>query len=479
MQRSQYDWNLHGDTENACQASPDKCFWPRGKMLGGSSSMNLMLYIHGLDRDYNSWEAAGNPGWGYENVLKYLKKSEGNQNAEFVQEENGRYHNATGPLKVSLYGDNRYDEVFYEAGTEQGVHLLKDYNAGKPHVGNFIVQGTVDGGVRQSAAVAFLTPAMNRTNLKVIRNAFATKVLFNANKEAYGVEFLLNGRKLIARSSKEVILSAGALLSPAVLMQSGIGPKPQLDALKIPNVANLNVGKRLWDHVAIALWFSFDPHSGELAELPIDLTQYMLTRSGRFAGIGTFHLLGFLSSQNQTDYPDLEVYHLYMQQSSFDLGVTMSCFNYKPEFAQTLYDINERRDIAGVLVSLLQPKSQGTVELSSADPLSKPNIKANFFNEKEDYDTGIRGIKQQMNLLKTKTYKERGAKFIRMPLKECDAFTYLSDEYWVCYIKYFGFSIYHPAGTCKMGPKTDPEAVVDPRLRVHKVKKIRTADASM
>lgn len=474
MQHSRYDWNFHGDCERACQASPDACYWPRGKMLGGSSGMNLMLYVRGVPPDYDRWAAAGNYGWEWKNVLEYFKKSENNLNFA----DDTEFHNDDGLLKVSLYGDVRYDELICNAGKEIGISVLKDIN-GNEHVGNVKVQGTLSDGRRNSAAKAFIAPLKNSNNLDIIKNAFVTKVRINPNGKNV-VQFNLNGKNLEATATKEVIICAGSLMSPNILIRSGIGPKEQLKKLKIPSVVNLDVGKNLMDHIAVMLWFSFDPtDGGSIIKLTGDLLSYMLSRTGRFAKIGTFHLLGFLNSRNETKYADLENYHLYIPQNAFDMDVVMTAFNYKPELKKILFDVNRKRDVLCIMVSLLHPESKGTVEASGSSPLNYPTINGNFFGDKSgnDYKTAIRGIRKQMELLTTDEFRKRHAKFIEMPVD----YGLFSDteEYWKSYIKNYAASIYHPVGTCKMGPADDETAVLDPELRVHGVKGLRVADTSM
>lgn len=474
MQHSRYDWDFHGECERACQASPDACYWPRGKMLGGSSGMNLMLYVRGFEPDYDGWAAAGNCGWEWKNVLRYFKKSE--QNLNFADDT--VFHNDDGLLKVSLYGDDRYDDVICKAGKEIGISVLKEIN-GREHVGNVLVQGTLSGGRRNSAAKAFIAPLKNHNNLDIIKNAFVTKVKINPNGRNV-VEFDLNGKLLRATAKKEVIVCAGSLMSPNILIRSGIGPEDQLKKLKIPSVVNLDVGKNLMDHVAIMLWFSLDPtDGGSVIKLTGDILSYMLSRKGRFAKIGTFHLLGFLNSRNETKYPDLENYHLYIPKAAFDMDVVMTAFNYKPKLRKILFDVNRKRDVLCIMVSLLNPKSKGTVEADGSSPLNYPRINGNFFGDKDgkDYKTAIRGIRKQMELLNTYEFRKRHAEFIEMPV-DGGPFTD-TEEYWKSYIKNYAASIYHPVGTCKMGPCHDKTAVVDPELRVHGVEGLRVVDASM
>lgn len=443
-------------------------------ITGGSSGMNLMLYVRGVPPDYDGWAAAGNYGWEWINVLEYFKKSEKNLNFA----DDTEFHNDDGLLNVSLYGDVRYDDVILKAGEEIGISVLKEINANE-HVGNVKVQGTLSGGRRNSVAKAFIAPLKNSKNLDIIKNAFVTKVKTNPNGKNV-VEFDLNGKRLEASATKEVIICAGSLMSPNILIRSGIGPEDQLKHLQIPSVANLDVGKNLMDHIAVMLWFKLDPtDGGSVITLTGDILSYMLSRSGRFAKIGTFHLLGFLNSRNETKYADLENYHVYIPQNAIDMDIVMTAFNYKPELKMILFDVNRKSDVLCIMVSLLHPQSKGTVEAHGSSPLTYPTINGNFFSDKggKDYKTAIRGIRKQMELLTTDAFRKRHARFIEMPV-DCGSFSD-TDEYWKKYIQMYAASIYHPVGTCKMGPAEDETAVVDPELRVHGVKGLRVVDASM
>jgi choline dehydrogenase-like flavoprotein len=241
---------------NFCEPTPKACkahkngrnHWPSGKMLGGTSSINAMLYVRGNRRDYDDWEKAGNPGWGYNSVLKYFKKSEGNTEKKIVDLTRGKFHSEDGPLKVGSYNTNDpIKEIIQNAALEAGFKNPVDINADGDHIGFVTAQGTVNNGVRSSTSRAFLVPIKTRSNLHVIKNAVVTKLIVE-RKKAVGVQFKVRGKDREARVKREVILSAGALGSPKILMLSGIGKAKDLKLHGIPVVSDLRVGCNLHDH---------------------------------------------------------------------------------------------------------------------------------------------------------------------------------------------------------------------------------------
>lgn len=200
-QRTEYDWQFYAESETACGALNGSCFWPRGKLLGGSSAINLMIYARGNPCDYDNWAAKGNTGWDYESVLPFFKKSEANHFLPFVYEDKGRYHNGTGPMNVDFYGDCPFAKVFIDAAIEAGYEFVSDMNADK-FIGYLKMQGTCYQGRRQSTAKAFLVPIKDRTNLHVVRHGLVKKVLLNKRKRAYGITYVRNKKTIEARARK-------------------------------------------------------------------------------------------------------------------------------------------------------------------------------------------------------------------------------------------------------------------------------------
>ncbi|XP_059607623.1 glucose dehydrogenase [FAD, quinone]-like [Phlebotomus argentipes] len=247
LAKTKYDWEYYIDqSENYSILTG---YWARGKMLGGSSSMNGMLYVRGNEDDYNNWEALGNPTWGYANVLEYFKKSEQNHDPEIADAFGGYYHSKDGLLSVELYKNNdTFNQDVIQSAQEMGFKFILDINANE-HIGFTFSQGTLRSGVRESTAAAFLRPAMNRPNLHIVKHAHVTKLEIDSQGVVSGVSMKLRGQtELKAFANKEVILSAGAINSPQILMLSGIGPANHLQEMEIPVIQSLQVGKNLQDH---------------------------------------------------------------------------------------------------------------------------------------------------------------------------------------------------------------------------------------
>lgn len=445
--------------------------------------MNAMIYLRGNDRDYNEWERLGNPGWGWKDVLKYFKKSEFNQNADFVKRENGKYHSDGGLLLVDSYHDSEeMKEIYMNAANEMGYKTVDDFNS--DHLlGYSYIQGTIHKGRRQSVAKRFLIPAMDRPNLHIIKHAHVKKVVINDEGRAVGVEFTYKDEtELTARASKEIVLSGGALSSPHLLLLSGVGPKAHLEQHGISVKKNLPVGGNLQDHLKVILFFTF--HESTARPPPPEdmldaIYMYAIHRKGPLASVGAVDLVGFVNTQNHTGYPDIETHHFTFKMNSIELQMYLDTTGMNDDIVSSLIEQNKVSEMGMIFVVLLNPKSAGTIELASPNPSEKPKIHANYLYDKRDLEALRRGVKYQKAFANTETFKNHEGKNFRLPLPACDHFEYDSDEYLDCYIGQLSLTLYHPVGTVKMGPDTDEDAVVDSRLRVRGVDSLRVIDASI
>lgn len=482
LQKSQYDWEYYAESD-ACLAHSHGCFWPRGKLLGGSSGINAMFYVRGVPNDYNRWAELGNPTWDWEHALKYFKKSEGNQNTDFVNYKNGKYHSDKGPQFIDSHGEvHPISKIFYEAGQERGIKYVDDINADES-LGYVNSQSYIFKGRRQSAAKSFLVPNKNRPNLHIVKHAHVRKININKDNVVTGVEFRYKGKQtLTAKSRKEVIVSAGAVSSPQLLMLSGIGPKEHLNKHNIKVKRDAAVGKNLMDHIYTALFFQFH-RSSPIQEAQTDILDaiynFAIHSSGPLTHLGPSQLTAMLNTANGTGDPDIQHHFLFMEQNSWKLPGHLKSKKYDESVERALLEANTKADIGIVWVTLLQPKSVGFIELKSTSADDKPRIVANYFEDAEDMTTMLRAVKQQIGFEDTDTYRKHEGEFLRIPLKNCDQFEFKSDDYLRCYIRHFSSTLYHPVGTSKMGPDSDPEAVVDPRLKVKGVKALRQIDAGI
>lgn len=406
-----------------------------------------MIYLRGNKRDYDRWEEIGNQNWNYEHVLKYFKKSEGNLNSKYVEYENGKYHSAHGPLLVKRFPIFPFTHIVRAAGKEFGIKSLFDLNSNET-LGYGNLQGTIDGVRRVSTAKAFLVPAKHRPNLHIIKHALATKILFDDNKRAIGVDFEYNGKQnMTAYVNKEIIVSAGAIGSPQLLMLSGIGQKNHLDKFNIPTISDLPVGKNYFDHIEAYMFFKFKSRKQESPNKQLDdIYDYLLKQKGPLTSNGQSQLCGFVNTKKCGGYPDIQLFYtFYYRNSSSLLSLVTSLFSDK-NIQKKLEEENQKSGIAVVEATLLQPKSRGSLDLVSSSPHEHPKIRPEFFSHPHDMKTLLRGVKQQIAFEETKAYKKNGGKFMHLPVEKCDQFKFKSDEYLECYIGYFSSISYHSAG---------------------------------
>lgn len=485
LQLTEMDWKYQTTPpadKRYCQAMiGDRCNWPRGKVLGGSSVLNAMVYVRGNRRDYDNWEALGNSDWNYETVLKYFIKSEDNRNPFLTKTP---YHGSGGLLTVQeAPWRTPLSLAFVKAGTEMGYEY-RDVN-GAQQTGFMLLQATMRRGTRCSTAKAFIRPVRNRRNLHISMNAQATKILIDKNKRAYGVEFIKNNQRHRILARKEVVLSAGAINSPQLLMLSGIGPADHLTNHRIPVIADLPVGDNLQDHVGLGgLTFVVnEPVSftrARFQSIPIAV-EYLMNERGpmTFPGIEGVAFVNTKYADPSGLYPDIQ-FHFAPSSIQSDGGELIhKILNLRDGVYNTVYKPLVNSETWTILPLLLRPKSSGWVRLRSKNPLDFPLIEPNYFAHQEDINVLVEGIKIAMNISDQPAMQRFGSRPHTIPLPGCRHLELFSDEYWECSLRQFTFTIYHPTGTAKMGPSWDPGAVVDPRLRVYGIQGLRVIDASV
>ncbi|CAG9770844.1 unnamed protein product [Ceutorhynchus assimilis] len=454
----------------------NRVHWPRGKVLGGSSSLNYMMYTRGNKLDYDKWAADGNEGWSYEELLPYFIKSENASglNDAPVDEE---IHGTDGPLSIEHIYDSKLVQAFIEGGPEIGLDEF-DYNANKQPYGVSRIQATVLNGHRHSTGNAFLFPIKERPNLDIVINAFVTKILIDPEtKEAYGVEYEKGHKTYQVNAIKEVIVSGGTINSAQLLMLSGIGPEDHLRALGIDVIANLPVGRNLKDHQMFpGISFEID----EAVDLNswsylTSLIPYLRHGTGLWTSLGGVVGIGYTKTEEADypeDYPDMEL---------ICLAGTVATFNIKDSVWRKVFRPLLAGHAFSIFPVLLHPKATGYMELVSKDPHKHPKIFANYFTDKNDFDvkTILKGLRIIQKLVETKPFQELGARLNRRSMDECQDYLFDSDNYWKCAIRAMTVTIYHQTGTAKMGPLDDPEAVVNPKLQVYGIKNLRVADCSI
>lgn len=446
-------------------------------MLGGSSGVNAMIYSRGIKDDYDNWNVTG---WRYDDVLPYFLKSEGNK-----KRSNGKFHNTDGPLSVDDFPNEEIIKKGVLGGAaELGYEILQDMNE-EVHNGFVLAQGTIKNGERFSAAKAYLTPIINRPNLKVIKNGLVTSLIINDNnKQVEGVNFELKGRNFKARARKEVILSAGTFESPKILMLSGVGRSNDLKPFNIPQIIDLPVGYNLQDHVHTTLNFKFLKSlapDDSFSDASDAMYSYLTKRSGTLSTIGCFNLLGFINTKNlkAKSNPDIEFLHECFPKKMINFNKTMETLGLSDNIISQLVSADQEAAILGSSATLLLPKSRGTIKLKSRNIRDHPKINLGYFDVDEDMQTIIRALREYRKLLQTKSFNGFEIEELRYQLSDCDVLKFDSDEYWRCYISYFSTTMYHAVGSCKCGELSDTTTVVLPNLQVKGMERLRIVDASI
>lgn len=443
--------------------------------------MNLFMYVRGHQLDYDYWVQLGNPGWDSETAWEYFKKSESNTFMPFVEKDGGKYHSDKGLMKVSFCNVTlSHEEMFIKANAELGLAYAPDVN-GDIHIGTTDYQGTIYNGRRVSTATAFLDPIKIRPNLHVVKDAFVEKILIDDRNRARGVQYKYKGKnKRSAFARKEVILSAGAFMSPVILMHSGIGPAEQLDKYDIPVKVDLPVGEHLFDQIGSMTFFTFDatepPSPTDTLDAVYDLAIHNTGRLTIIPQLGAF----LNSDESSKVLADTQIAFVYFPvNSSASIQVMFESFDIRKEFVDYLIETNRVKDLGVDFMILLRPESRGYVRLNGSSPYDKPSINPNYFGSSEDLEKMVTIIERQMLLQETRQFQQYGSEILHIPIPECDVYRRFNREYLKCYTRYFSLSAYHPAGSCKMGPDWDDAAVVDPRLRVYNVDNLRVIDASV
>lgn len=444
--KTPYDWEYY--TEEEPEMANRKMYWPRGRVLGGSSSINAMLYVRGHRRDYDSWREAGNEGWGYSDVLPYFKKAE---NQERGADE---YHGVGGPLNVAdLRSVNPLSRAFVEACLESGMPANNDFN-GAANEGAGLYQTTQKNGARWSTAEAYLKPALKRPNLTVRVQTQVARVVIE-NGRAVGVAYLVKGQIEIARVNREVLLCGGAINSPQLLMLSGVGPAEHLREQSIEVLVDLpGVGENLQDHLAAgAIYQSTKPISLADAEKVSNVLNYLFFKKGPLTS--TIAESGaFIKTRSEMAVPDIQ-YHFapaFFKNHGFD-PLPGHGFTIAP--------------------TLLHPTSRGRIRLRSNDPTVHAAIYANYFSTEEDIRSMVAGLRIAHELAHTRAF----APFVGEEADPTIATWKRSDSEVIQVLRQAAETLYHPAGTCKMG--SDAMAVVDAQLRVRGVEGLRVVDTSI
>ncbi|MGZ0188256.1 MAG: GMC family oxidoreductase [Alphaproteobacteria bacterium] len=451
MNNPKFNWLFETDPHPA--TGDRKIPIPRGKVLGGSSSINGMLYVRGQQLDYDGWAQLGNRGWSFADVLPYFAKSENFYGEADEFRAKGGLLNVAPPREM-----HPLSELFLKACAEAGHRTGHDYN-GESQDGFTHSQSTIDGGKRRSTATAFLDPVRGRTNLKIVTHAYAQEILFEGSR-ATGVAYTINGVPQTAMAGQEVILAAGAVQSPQLLELSGVGdPEILANAGIQVRHALPGVGANYQDHYACRVnWRvkgvgSFNERSHGLHKFWEGL-KYVTAKQGLLANTAAT-AMGFAKTRPEFATPDVQ---FFMTPASFKSA------------ADRVLDSEPGMTVGPCQ---LRPESRGTIHVRSANPKTAPAIRPNLLSVKSDGDSFIEAIRIIRTIAEQPALKPH-LSFEMNPGPDC-----ATDEEILDYVRQTGMTVYHPVGTAKMGPDGDSMAVVDSRLRVRGLQNLRVVDASI
>jgi len=495
LQNSEIDWAYRTTVQPETDGRVSH--WPRGKCLGGSSSINYMMYVRGDPRNYDDWaHRQGCTGWTYEDVLPFFKKSETLLGASSGELE---YHGADGPLHVTKMAEHDFQtkdtcERWVKACDAAGIPATKDYN-GRSQTGASIPQHAVRNGVRCDAASAFLfgTGALKRPNLTVITNAMSRRVALENTSgvlKALGVyvQRTVGEQPILVKATREVVLSCGAVGTPQLLMLSGVGPKDHLKEHGIECLQDLHVGENLQDHIMWSVPFTLKPglNTGLTPKNPLTggvlsaLLRYVLFGTGTFAFPwlqGTAFTHSRLPGAEEAQGNDIQIHFLGFSAAGIDQETMERNFGIKKRADRYFSDVNNAPTYAITLLpTLLLPQSRGHVRLASADPAQPPIIDPRYLTTPQDLDVCVEATRLCHRIASMHPIKD----ILEGPLVDPSIHhAFGSDEYIRESVRRSCITVYHPVGTAKMGPAHDATAVVDTKLRVHGVQGLRVADASV
>lgn len=454
-------------------------YYTRGKVLGGSSAINYEIYSRGVPEDFDGWNEIA-PGWNWDTVLHYYKKLEGMTDPSVLYDPHTAHlHSTKGPVLISRPQTNAVfaekNKIYLDSLEEIGVKKILEINgpeklgAARPHF-------TFANGRRSSTAEAYLRSTKDRSNLEVAKYTRAIKILIESEtKHAYGVQVLLtNGKKIEVYANKEVIVSAGAIDSPKLLMLSGIGPKKELHKHHIHVIADLPVGKNLHDHQTVNIIFA--GKSG---------LQTVVQNLAAVTELGTYPVpiqCGFFRVDNCSygDHdmrPHFQIFNIHSGAGA-SAGVFAICKNVgnlNAPYCLSMAKVNLNREVDATSLVMLHPYSRGQVSLRSKNPLEDPFIELGFYRDPRDVDLFLKGVKHITRLINTSYFRKVNGYIPKIPVTGCNHLYWGTDDYWRCFVKNTAITLLHPVGTCAMGPN----GVVDNTLKVHGVSGLRVIDASI
>ncbi|KAJ8711621.1 hypothetical protein PYW08_008575 [Mythimna loreyi] len=460
VEHTNYDWNFTSvrDDINHKYQKGEETHLLQGKVLGGSSQVNFMWYGMGHPKDYQEWaDITNDPSWSYKELFPLIKRNEKLIDKQVLNSPDVVFHGTKGKVKIQKY-HSEMNDGFFEAYRELGYNVVNDINPNNT-LGYTNTYLTIGDQKRQSTAYTFLSPEKNNPYLKVMYKSLVTKIVFDKNKRAAGVQVLTEDKKLITvNAKKEVIVTAGAIKSPHLLMLSGIGPKDHLEDKRIKVISDLPVGQNFLDQPSGLI-----VHKMEKAVTVGPPNPYKFP-----ANI----IEGRVAIKKCQDRADYQVFHGVIEPSYF-LLLCSFVFTFKDELCVRLYKKKEDRKVNFIGVNLLYAESRGEMILNSTDPEDSPLIDPGYYTNERDLERHAEYLEHYNTIVNTSYYKSIDAEFIDPELETCQGLKIGSKDYWKCYVQGMVSTFHNYAGTCAMG------SVVDSELRVKGVKNLRVADSSV
>ncbi|XP_064292918.1 ecdysone oxidase-like isoform X3 [Plodia interpunctella] len=467
LARTEYDWNYTAEYDEAFSLGHINQIMDltSGRILGGSSSINHLIYSRGFPYDFDTWaEVVDDISWTWDNIYKYFLKLERLEDQAILASTDRNNHGLDGNIGTTREPSTLLQK-YYNALEEVGYKALLDTVPGQNDADSKLAFSDVLLFIanlkRQSVAQGYLSGKDAKNNLNILKNTLVTNVIFNEDKVAIGVNVITNdGQDLTFYADKEVILSAGVFNSPKVLLLSGIGPMEDLEALNIPVLSNLAVGENFQDHIGVFIVQKLE----KLVEvLPIPSpTQFPLPG-----------MVGYVAFEEFQSYPDYEALNFVFTNSLVFSQICSIVFNFNDHICDSILEQTAGFEFYISLPSLLHPKSRGKVQLKSTHPFDPPIINAGYFSDASDVETLVDIILDNLRISDSNTFKTAGAELIEVNLPACSIHEFGSRDYWRCYVKYMATSHFYYTSTCSMG------SVVDAELYVNGVKNLRVVDASV
>ncbi|XP_039754384.1 glucose dehydrogenase [FAD, quinone]-like [Pararge aegeria] len=460
---TKYDWNFTSENDNyTSQSHSIKALnLTSGRVLGGGSSLNYLMYVRGCAGDYDSWaRAVRDDSWSYRNILAYFIKSERLEDPDILSSPDCVFHGTDGFLGVTR--ENRKETYTYlDAFKEAGHDIVFDVN-GRKSIGYTLPLLTVANGIRQTTAYTNLGVNKDRENLHILKNTLVSKILFDENNNAIGVTAITaDNRKLTLLANKEVIISAGALNTPKLLMLSGIGPKEHLESMKIKVRSDLPVGMNLQDHVNIIVSIKMEASSAP--PVPQNPNQFPIP-----------FVVGYVAINKSRSCAEYQVFNFITPNDS-ESPSDLCEFNYGYEqsICRHILEAGKGRNTLFVNLNHLHPKSRGRVTLRSNNPQDSPIVNLGTLSDDRDLDDLADYLYDYVQVVNTTYFRNVNAEIVDLNIPRCKGLQFASRPYWRCYALYMTTTMFHYAGTSAMG------SVVDGRLRVLRVQRLRVADNSV